>query len=599
VKKNNLDQALSRIKDNKAYLEHLKKNKQHASWMTTLYAAYKCFLGKKRLAQNNRKAAFQDFKEATESGNIPALIELGICYFEGWGVEQNFSEAFLSFQLASNHPIGYFYLGIMCKHGLGIEINKRSAEDYLKTSSGNNYLQKSTTLEGLIELGDSAFDKKMYQLALCHYLNALEKEALNTQALLKIGICYLRKNKLDEAYKYIQQALALNPQNTETILAHLECLALLNMLPVAIALVEQHEALWLRYIEQSTKKEPWKKILQDAFERHTQEKIIQKEQAIKATQMAEKPQPAPTSRRKKRDIKINPNKHFSPDYIEACRKEIDTCNHADQFLSILEKIIFGNTPIILRETAAKWFSKHPADRDYILQKMDGKGEIFQKYKLLWEQLPIEPVVMVPDESPVETVMEAVPVKTDIPQIPLPLTLFHKPLSKEPVVKKGTFSLDDIENPEQSRPPKVVVDSPFNLFKPAEKAIETEIDGEIYSLETEAPFDFDVQSSAGINYSMGYPAFDGVVKIFATTTNPDFLDKVNRFLADLVVSIMMERIFHRSEFSSGVNTTGLTLVTDCPENHEKIQKMVAVLTQKVNTLKEAGAFSSTPPSFRTS
>lgn len=601
VKKNNLDQAVSKIKDNKAYLEHLRINKKPGSWMEVLYAAHLCFLGKEKLHQNARRSAFRYFMEARSLGSISALIESGICYFEGWGVKQNPSEAFLSFQLALDHPTGYFYLGIMYEHGLGIEINKKSAEYYLKTFPDNtlavDYLQKSTTLAGLIELGDSALDKKMYQLALCHYLNALEKEALNIQPLLKIGICYLRKNKLDEACKYIEQALALNPQSEEAILASIECQTLLNKLPTAIALIEQHQALWLRYIAQSTKNEPWEKILQDAFEKQAQEKIIQKEQAIKTTQLVEMPQRITTPRPKKREVKKNPNKHFSSHYIAACCKEIDTCNNADQFLSILEKIICGNMPKILRETSTQWFSKHPADRDYILQKMDGKGEIFQKYKLLWEQLPIEPVVMVPDESSVEAVMEAAPVKTDIPQIPLPLTLFHKPLSKEPVVKKGIFNLDDIENLEQSRPQKVVVDSPFNLFKPAEKTIETEIDGEIYSLDTEAPFDFDVQSSAGINYSMGYPVFDGVVKIFATTTNPDFLDKVNRFLADLVVSIMMERIFHRSEFSSGMNTTGLTLVTDCPENHAKIQKMVAVLSEKVTAMKEACIFSSAPTPFQ--
>lgn len=635
VKNNHLDQALHHIKDNKTYLEHIKKNMPTHLWMKTLYAAYQYNLGKERLRLNDMQGGFKCFQEAIASGNQSARLELGICYFEGWGTTQNLEEAFLQFRLNTTDHNTHYYLGLMCKHGLGTTLDKRASVDYLNTFPINplsaEYLQKSTTVAGLMELGNAACEKKMYQLALCHYLDALEKEAVNAQALLKAGICYLRLNKLNEAHTSIQQALHINPAYEEAILPHIECLVMMNNLPVALSLVEQHETIWLRFIKQSTRKEPWKKTLLDALETHNQAKIIQQEQEAKATKMAETKNQAPASaaapRRQKRAVN-NTAPHFTSGFIKTRRDDINSCENADQFLSILEKIIFNNTPKTLREACTDWFSKHPDDRDYILQKMDSKGAIFQEYKLEWEQLPVKhpvivsdelpevaPVEMVvekppvtteisqiptvivpnelPDEVPVETVVEELPVKTEIPQIPLDyprsLTLFHKPLPKEPDIKKGTFNLEDIENVEPTKPQKVVFDPTFNLFKPEEKAVETEIDGDISYREVEYPFHFNVQCHERPYYISGHPAFEGFIKIFVTAKDEDFLDNVNDRLSVLTKSMMKARIHHRLDFHSQGTVTELTLVTGSREDYLKVQEMVTVMAKQVNEFRQSCAF----------
>ena len=90
-----------------------------------------CYAEGKGVEQNYTKA-FEYFIKAADQGNIFAQFNLGIMYDNGLGVTQNYSKAFEYYQKAADqgYDYGQFNLGIMYDNGEGVEQNYAKAVEY-------------------------------------------------------------------------------------------------------------------------------------------------------------------------------------------------------------------------------------------------------------------------------------------------------------------------------------------------------------------------------------------------------------------------------------------------------------------------------------
>lgn len=565
VAKDNLDQAVDLLKSNHGYIARLNRApKAKGSAIETAYAAYQFCIGREMLHQNNLREGFKHIKESANLNYPSAKLYLGICYLEGWGTAQDFALAGMQFQMSPESPEASYYLGIIATYGLGEILDQNMASGFFdlvkQEPLAAEYLQKNHSVSGLIELGDKACEQRMYQVALCHYQRAVEKENNHAEALYKVGICHFKKNNLHAADNFLQQALKQKPDYTEAILARLKCLVQLNKLEEAVTLTEQHESLYTSHIMQYARKEKWKKTLCIAFDQHQQSK--------------------PKREKKKPVVKLT--KSFSPESIKIWLEKIDLCENKEQFLSIVDAIQAENTPKKLLESLGIWLSRHPECRDDLLQILDSKGGFFQKYKLVWEQIPVEKSVIEPEI-----------LSTDVPQIPrnfsLWLTLFRK---VEPKKLPLNNDHEAINNP-PPKPQKIASRPTDHFFKPAEP----EIDGEIHYREVEYPFNYKVtrDECSYMDPVFGLPAYEGRVAIAITLNDRTLRDSVHHCLGDLTQKIIQAGIHYRQEFNPQAYTAEgnqivLTLVTGSQENYWKIQKMVADFGKQVDEFRESYAFS---------
>jgi len=73
--------------------------------------------------------SLNNLKQAALSGDKEAMFKLGVCYFEGKGVEENKAEAFQWFQKAAdqNDASAQYNLGVMYSKGYGVEVDMGKA----------------------------------------------------------------------------------------------------------------------------------------------------------------------------------------------------------------------------------------------------------------------------------------------------------------------------------------------------------------------------------------------------------------------------------------------------------------------------------------
>jgi TPR repeat protein len=83
------------------------------------------------------EAEYKREHEAAARGEADAQFNLGIIYYKGQGVPQNFAEAFGAFKLASEQgkTQAQYYLGIMYEQGQGTQQDYAEAAQWLELSA--------------------------------------------------------------------------------------------------------------------------------------------------------------------------------------------------------------------------------------------------------------------------------------------------------------------------------------------------------------------------------------------------------------------------------------------------------------------------------
>lgn len=81
------------------------------------------------------------FKQAAENGHLLSKYELGMLYYKGDGVKQNFKKAvkFLKIPASKGKEKALFLLGVMYDQGLGVDKNSNKAFEYFGLGADNYY----------------------------------------------------------------------------------------------------------------------------------------------------------------------------------------------------------------------------------------------------------------------------------------------------------------------------------------------------------------------------------------------------------------------------------------------------------------------------
>ena len=135
--------------------------------------------------QQDFAEAFKWFKKAAENEDKEAQHSLGLCYYRGNGVQQDFAEAFKWFKKAAErgHVEAQFYLGDCYAKGQGVEQNQEKAKYWYEKSAwqGNT--------EALFQFGCICeADHDWYEAVSC-YEKAANKKHLG--ALYRLPLCIL------------------------------------------------------------------------------------------------------------------------------------------------------------------------------------------------------------------------------------------------------------------------------------------------------------------------------------------------------------------------------------------------------------------------
>lgn len=94
--------------------------------------------------------AFEYYKKAADYGNDEAIAQIGLCYLNGNGVEQNDEKAFEWLSKSCDRNYGYYNLAQCYLKGIGTNKNMEKAVEYLEKAvegkCGNLYMARKQLL---------------------------------------------------------------------------------------------------------------------------------------------------------------------------------------------------------------------------------------------------------------------------------------------------------------------------------------------------------------------------------------------------------------------------------------------------------------------
>lgn len=390
-----IDEAMQLLIENKNLLKRISQESTEINtWQQTLYGIYAFSEAENLFNKNDMKQGIQHVRSAATTGYMPAKLKLALCYLEGWGVDRNLQGAWQCFHAIKTDPTAAYYLGILSVCKTGPDMTEKKLQDYFKDFSSElitDYLAKCTSAAGLIELGDKAFERKMYRIATLHYLAAGEKESGNTKALLKRALCHIKWTEWNIALEMIKDVLQKEPSNQEAILAKLECLTQQHALDEAIALLKNNQSLYVSAIASCQDKRSWQKTLCLAFE---QTKPAQAPLPVYTEKPVELPSAKPVI---KKSLKTKRQKNLKPKSIQLWVETIFSCTTIDQFMKVFYDICKQsiNPEAELVEKLTGWVNDHPQFKIDILQKLQEQPDNYEKYIDAWKVIPLEQTVITP------------------------------------------------------------------------------------------------------------------------------------------------------------------------------------------------------------
>ena len=158
------------------------------------------------------KLAEQSYRKASESGNISAQYNLGVMYYEGEGVVQDFKEAFkwLS-KAATRGSIGsQYYLGNCFARGQGVSQNFEEAVRWYRKAAERGGAKAQCALGAMYKKGHGVAQD--YKEALEWFLKAAEQ--FNDEACYELGCMYKEGVGVEQDYmkavKWYQKASSHN-----------------------------------------------------------------------------------------------------------------------------------------------------------------------------------------------------------------------------------------------------------------------------------------------------------------------------------------------------------------------------------------------------
>lgn len=157
------------------------------------------------------KSKIQKLIEKAEKGDAISLYQLGMCYFDGTEVTQDYNKAIEWFRKAAEQEeVNSIYnLGVCYIEGKGVAQNLDEAIRLYQIIINNTHLYPineiyNLAVETQYNLGICFLMKKDNTTALGHFINAAEKGHIDAQ--FNAGVIFYNERKDDKARYWLKKA---------------------------------------------------------------------------------------------------------------------------------------------------------------------------------------------------------------------------------------------------------------------------------------------------------------------------------------------------------------------------------------------------------
>ena len=181
------------------FKNHFKKQEQQAKQGD---AHAQCILGicyqEGSGVEQSYTEAFKWLKKSAEQGHDLAQLNLGICYQEGSGAEQSYTEAFkwLKKSAEQGHKYAQFTLGNWYYHGRGVEQSYAEAFKWFKKSAAQGQEDAECSLGVCYRYGHGV--EQSHTEAIKWYKKSVEQD--NALAQYNLGTCYYNGYAVKQSY---------------------------------------------------------------------------------------------------------------------------------------------------------------------------------------------------------------------------------------------------------------------------------------------------------------------------------------------------------------------------------------------------------------
>lgn len=138
--------------------------------------------------EQNDGEAVKWYRLAAEQGDANAQYNLGVCYFNGEGVEQDYEEAVKWYRLAAGQGFAHaqFNLGVCCFNGEGVEQDYEEATKWYRLAAEQGYARAQYNLGVCYDFGEGV--EQNYEKAVNWYRLAAKQGFSDAQR--NLGLCY-------------------------------------------------------------------------------------------------------------------------------------------------------------------------------------------------------------------------------------------------------------------------------------------------------------------------------------------------------------------------------------------------------------------------
>ena len=142
--------------------------------------------------------AVEGFRKAAEQGEVNAQWYLGKCYEYGKGVKQNYEKAMEWYRRAAEHNRDFqFSLGRRYWYGSNVEQDYKEAVKWYRKAAERGYARAQYELGYIYDCGWGV--EQDYKEAVKWYRKAAERR--DTDAQFRLGLCYANGKGVEQDYK--------------------------------------------------------------------------------------------------------------------------------------------------------------------------------------------------------------------------------------------------------------------------------------------------------------------------------------------------------------------------------------------------------------
>ncbi|PKK78963.1 HCP-like protein [Rhizophagus irregularis] len=179
---------------------HLKNNPSKIHYEVVIGIFYKRGFG----VEKSEKESFDQFKNASQKGDINSHYELGECFYNGTGTKKDFDKAFEYYKFAADKGlnIALFTLAKYYYNSFGVDKDEKESFEWFSKASQKN------DINGHFELGECYYNGigigKDCKKALYYYTLAANK-GLNI-ALCNLAEYFMNSKNKRKAFSYYKKA---------------------------------------------------------------------------------------------------------------------------------------------------------------------------------------------------------------------------------------------------------------------------------------------------------------------------------------------------------------------------------------------------------